>query len=459
MKNQLPYYYRTWFISLMFLAAPFTFYISAIIGISLLSQSRTEFPLLKKDEIEKAQKLEVEAEQTLREAKADAEELVQVAKNEAEAIVREAKEKNETLTTDSEKLKSEISSMNAALNEKADEVLFKETTVDFSDNITSSEIKSELSIVQLNEKEMIKDNKAVSISSNDKKIIANKQAKQLLRAFNAEADYYTSNVTIKNVDTYRNRLAKSFEILNNLFEIDGVKLNQSYLMSKLKQLDIIFKYKKQIEIEKELLKTQKEELREQLKAEKEIQDAKKKIEKEERHFNNEMTKLLKYLNSANNDAEQQIYTDKIKELEEKIKLLEKDKENVLERESNTRAGYVYIISNIGSFGENVYKIGMTRRLEPMDRIAELGSASVPFPFDVHALIFSDDAPSLENTLHNYFKTHEMNKVNTRKEFFKVNLEEIKKVVHEKHNNTVHFTDIAVAEQYYATLKLEEQDSL
>ena len=90
---------------------------------------------------------------------------------------------------------------------------------------------------------------------------------------------------------------------------------------------------------------------------------------------------------------------KIKELEEKIKVLEKDKQNVLERETNTRAGYVYIISNIGSFGKDVYKIGMTRRLEPMDRISELSSASVPFPFDVHALIFSEDAPALENTLH------------------------------------------------------------
>ncbi|HEP1546014.1 TPA: DUF4041 domain-containing protein [Streptococcus pyogenes] len=342
--------------------------------------------------------------------------------------------------------------MNTALSDKADEVLFSQTTVDFTDEVTSNEIKSELSVVQLEEKEIIKNNEAVLITSRNKKIIANKQAKQLLRAFNAEADYYISNVTMKNVDTFRNKLAKSFENLNKLFEIDKVQLTQKYLKSKLKQLDIIFKYKKQVEIEKELLKAQKEEIREQQKAEKEIQQAKAKLEKEERQFNNEMSKLLKYLNGAQNEIEQQIYADKIKELEDKIKELEKDKEDVLKRESNTRAGYVYIISNIGSFGENVYKIGMTRRLEPMDRVNELSSASVPFPFDVHALIFSEDAPALESTLHNYFRNKEVNKVNPRKEFFKVDLQEIKEVVLKEHNNTVHFTDLAVAEQYYESIK-------
>ena len=101
---------------------------------------------------------------------------------------------------------------------------------------------------------------------------------------------------------------------------------------------------------------------------------------------------------------------------------------------------------------------MTRRLEPMDRISELSSASVPFPFDVHALIFSEDAPALENTLHKYFKKQEANKVNQRKEFFKVNLEEIKELVHNEYNNTVHFTDLAAAEQYFESLKIEQQET-
>ncbi|MDY4510767.1 DUF4041 domain-containing protein [Streptococcus hyovaginalis] len=460
MKNNLPFYYRGWFFAMLILISPLTIFLSLIVLVSLFSQRNEKFPNLtveEKKRLDEIKEANINAETILKEANEKSEKIISEARVKVDEIRVNSKSELSKIEQDLEEAKQELSELETTINQEADQALFVETTVDFTDNITSNEIKNELSIIQLNEKEIIKNNKAVSITSSEKKTIANKQAKQLLRAFNAEADYYTSNVTMKNVDTFRNKLAKSFENLNKLFEIDGVELTQDYLKSKLKQLDIIFKYQKQIEIEKELLKAQKEEIREQQKAEKEIQDAKRKIEKEEQQFNNEMSKLLKYLNGANNDVEQRIYADKIKELEEKIKLLEKDKEDVLHRESNTRAGYVYIISNIGSFGENIYKIGMTRRLEPMDRIAELSSASVPFPFDVHALIFSEDAPSLENTLHNYFRKKEVNKVNNRKEFFKVNLDEIKEVVHKEHNNTVHFTDLAVAEQYYESLKLENQN--
>ena len=116
------------------------------------------------------------------------------------------------------------------------------------------------------------------------------------------------------------------------------------------------------------------------------------------------------------------------------------------REAN-RAGYVYIISNIGAFGENIYKIGMTRKLEPEERIAGLSGASVPFRFDIHAMIFSNDAPKLEAALHNAFADRKMNLVNGRKEFFMVTLEEIKKVVQENHDKTVEFLNVAEAQQY------------
>ena len=163
---------------------------------------------------------------------------------------------------------------------------------------------------------------------------------------------------------------------------------------------------------------------------------------------------MSYLQKSS-DIEKQLYVDKIKELEEKLKEVEKSKEDVLNREQNTRAGFVYIISNIGSFGENVYKIGMTRRLQPMDRINELGSASVPFEFDVHAMIFSEDAPTLENALHKHFENCKVNKVNPRKEFFRVSLDEVEQVVKENYNGTVEFTKIAEAYQYRESLRLEQ----
>ena len=129
-------------------------------------------------------------------------------------------------------------------------------------------------------------------------------------------------------------------------------------------------------------------------------------------------------------------------------------ESVDYREANRKAGYVYIISNIGAFGENIYKIGMTRRLEPQERIDELSDASVPFNFDIHALIFTEDAPRLEAALHNAFSAKKLNKINSRREFFAVSLEEIKTEVRKNFDKTVEWIDIPEAEQYRQSLLLK-----
>ena len=119
----------------------------------------------------------------------------------------------------------------------------------------------------------------------------------------------------------------------------------------------------------------------------------------------------------------------------------------------TRSGHVYIISNIGSFGENVYKIGMTRRLEPADRVRELGDASVPFSFDIHAMIYSENAPSLETELHKYFMKSQVNKVNPRKEFFKIGLKDIRDKVESMQLETK-WTMAAEAAEYRESLAIE-----
>jgi hypothetical protein len=124
-----------------------------------------------------------------------------------------------------------------------------------------------------------------------------------------------------------------------------------------------------------------------------------------------------------------------------------------QREQNARAGYIYVISNIGAFGEGIYKIGMTRRLEPMDRVDELGDASVPFRFDVHALVFSDDAPTLEAKLHSHFDVGRLNKVNGRKEFFRADLKEIEAVIRANYDAVVQVVHAAPAEQYRESLRL------
>lgn len=156
------------------------------------------------------------------------------------------------------------------------------------------------------------------------------------------------------------------------------------------------------------------------------------------------------------NGETQDLLEKKQEYEQHLNDTDRAISDVDYREANKRAGYVYIISNIGSFGENVYKIGMTRRLDPQERIDELGDASVPFEFNIHAMIFSDDAPKLESTLHNHFEDRKVNKINGRKEFFKVTLDEIKDIVRKNFDKTVEWIDFPEAEQYRQSLLIEKQ---
>lgn len=330
--------------------------------------------------------------------------------------------------------------------------------IDAYENMKSDEVKNKLMLLRNSQDDLVKSGEALIVTTDAAKRIADSQKRQILRCFNAETDSIIQSVTVKNVDTSRSKIQRSFDAINKMFAVDGVQLAPAFLESKFEELSLVYAYMLKEDEEREQRKAIREQMVEEEKVRREIEKEKQKIEKEESQFTNEVNKLMAYMQKAKDDVEKQLYIDKIKELEEKLKAVQADKENVLQREQNTRAGFVYIISNIGSFGERVFKIGMTRRLEPMDRIAELSSASVPFPFDVHALIFSEDAPGLETVLHQHFDTARVNKINPRKEFFRVDLDEIKQVVLEHHNATVKFVDIPDAMEYRETLKKESESS-
>lgn len=351
-------------------------------------------------------------------------------------------------STELNQLYSEISKVTKELKNKKEEIENLEplvTVVNIDTKglelATSQELKNILSKYKLEEAELVKNNTAVDVLIyDDKKFIAT-QTRQILRSFNAECDLAISNVTIKNIDTMRNKILRSYEALNKIYKSDGVQITKTFLENKLQQLITSHSYQEKLEDEREQKKLIQEQLKEEEKVRREIEREKAKIEKDETQFKNEISKLMKYLQKTDNEVEKALYIDKIKECKERLSELETVKSDVLNREKNTRAGFVYIISNIG----------MTRRLEPMDRIKELSSASVPFEFDVHALIFSDDAPNLESILHNTFREYEVNKVNHRKEFFSIPLEKIEKVVTEHHNATVQWTYDAAAEEYRESL--------
>ncbi|UTH17493.1 DUF4041 domain-containing protein [Macrococcus epidermidis] len=318
--------------------------------------------------------------------------------------------------------------------------------------MSSYDIKNEINELNMQEKRTSNVNEIINNADIDNKKYAKNQLKQIITLFNVECEFLFNKLTSNNFDTTYNRIIKNFEQLNKLFETDGVHLEDSFLQIKLKKLELFHRLQIKLQEEAEIRKEERLRIAEEQKAERELEKKKNEIAKEQKQFNQEISKLMKYLASSSDEVQKQLYVDKINELNGKVEQLEEDKKDVENRLLNTRAGYVYVISNIGSFGENVLKIGVTRRLEPMDRIKELGDASVPFEFDVHALIFSEDAPRLENILHNRFRDREVNKVNHRKEFFNVDLEEVEQVVRDNHNNTVQFIKEPKAEQYRESLR-------
>lgn len=366
-----------------------------------------------------------------------------------------------------ERLEKAITSLKNELVEVNKEVttLYKNTLsstsvslidLNISDETTSSEIKNKLAILKNENSELIK-NKSVKISSSiESARERNKLSKKVLIAFNSEVAGLLNKLTLANIDNTRNRIIKSFDRINKLFEDDKVQISTKYLEYQLTVLELNYQFILKKHNEKEQQAAIKEQMVDEAKAQKELEREQKKIESEQRKFNNELEKTMKYLSKSNDSVQSEIYAEKIKELEEKIRQLEEDKNNIDNRLLNTRAGYVYVISNIGSFGENIYKIGMTKRLNPLDRVNELGSASVPFRFDVHAMIFSDDAPTLENHLHKVFATNSVNKINPRKEFFNVSLKEIEEEVLNSFDATVEFTEFAKAEEYRRSLELSNK---
>jgi hypothetical protein len=283
----------------------------------------------------------------------------------------------------------------------------------------------------------------------------NNNIKLTIRAFNNECDAAISKVKFNNIDSIEKRIKSAYDTLNRVNKQNQITIKQEYISLKLEELYLVHEYESKKREELEEQRQIKEQMREEKRVQEEIERMKKKIEKEETHFKQAIMDLQYKKANTTTDKKQKELEDKIRELEDKLLAVEKDKEKVFERETNTRAGYVYIISNVGSFGEGIYKIGMTRRLEPLDRVKELGDASVPFTFDIHAMIFSEDAPKLEKSLHESFKEKRVNMVNERKEFFKVQLSEIENVVRKNHTTVVEFTQLAQAEEYRQTMIILE----
>ena len=360
------------------------------------------------------------------------------------------------------KIQNKILEKGKELSELNDEVLLQEfglyePVYDFS---TSEMYKEKLKEIRFQQREMIL-NKTAAVchttwtlnnSLVQGRVMTKLNIKQILRCFNDECDILISKVKFNNVDAFIDKIEKSYDTLNELNYKNDVSISREYLDLKLKELRLAYEYAQKKQDEKEERQRIKEQMREEAKLMEEIEVRRKDIEKEMRHYTRQLSQINELISKAPED-EIEYLSQKKEYIDDRLKELNREIEEMDYREANKKAGYVYVISNIGAFGENVYKIGMTRRLEPMDRIDELSNASVPFRFDVHAMIFSDDAPSLENALHKAFENRKINMVNGRKEFFKVSLNEIKAVVKNNYDKSVEFVEIPTAEQYRESLRM------
>ena len=377
------------------------------------------------------------------------------------AKISELEKNHEKVEKKYERLTKEFNSLSEKVANLKKEAIFFEDALIFQEYglysprysfITSEQYKLQLDKVREDQKKMIKNDTAIDGNKNwtvnnskskGEKMI-NDMKKLLLRAFNADCEDCISKVKYNNYEMSEKKIRQSASAIEKLGKMMDLKINPKYIDLKVQELYIAFEYQLKKQEEKEAQKEARAEMREAAKLLKEIEAQRKKIEKEQIHYQSAYSKLIKQLET---DPDNPDLLSKKKEIEKELSEIEKAIKDVDYREANQRAGYVYVISNIGAFGENVFKIGMTRRLDPQDRIDELGDASVPFNFDVHAMIFSDDAPALENALHKAFESKKLNMVNHRREFFNVTLEEIKQVVKENYDKTVEFIDYPDAEQY------------
>jgi hypothetical protein len=258
----------------------------------------------------------------------------------------------------------------------------------------------------------------------------------MLRAYNAEADNCVRSLRAGNVVTAKKRLEASVTSIAKLGAMMEMRVNPDYHAMRIEELELTADFLMKVQEEKEAAREERERLREERKAEQELAAERERLDKERSHYLN----ALEAVKAGGDEAEIAALTEKLSELDEAIE------QNDF-RAANIRAGYVYVISNEGAFGPNMVKIGLTRRLEPLDRVRELGDASVPFPFDVHALFFSDDAVTLENELHQAFAERRVNRVNERREFFFATPHDVRLVLAEKVGNLLEFTEEPEATQF------------
>lgn len=425
----------------------------------ILSNANSEAVAITQD----ARDARLKAKERLDNANSKADELISHANDNAMKIIADAEIRAKEIAGSAyeakefaETYQAVAKSMKNKIEGYGDEWIVPNRSVldELAENYEFTDAGKELQKARELTKSLIKTSKAASceyVEPNRR----NTAIKFVLDAFNGKVDSSLSKIKHNNYGKLSQEIKDAFELVNfNGSAFRSAKITDIYLQARLNELKWGVAVNEIMLEEREEQRRIKEQLREEEKARREYEKAIKEAEKEEKAIQQAIDKATKELMLAG--EEQRIALEqKLAELQVKYEEAEAKNQRAISMAQQTRSGHVYVISNIGSFGENVYKIGMTRRLEPLDRVRELGDASVPFSFDVHAMIYSDDAPSLENHLHKVFNDKQVNKVNSRKEFFNVGIKDIKSTIKEM-SIDAHWTMFAEAKEYRESLAIEHE---
>lgn len=395
--------------------------------------------------------------------KQNANSILDNATTEAKNIIEDANKKAEEIAGDAYKAMQNASeytktakAMKNIIEGYGDQYLIPTYSLldDLADEFGHTEAGEKLKAARDKTRFMIKNHKAAKcdyVEANRKETAIN----FVVDAFNGKVDSILSKVKKDNYGTLDQKIKDAFQVVNNNgMAFRNAAITSEYKDARIEELKWAVVAQELKWEEQEEQRRIKEQIREEEKAKREYEKAMKEAQKEEATLKRLIEIAQKEVSVANEEQKAK-FDLKLRELELKLKEAEEKNQRALSMAQQTKSGNVYIISNIGSFGEDVYKIGMTRRLEPLDRVKELGDASVPFEFDVHAMIYSEDAPAFERALHKKFLRLQMNKVNPRKEFFKVTLADIKSEI-DKMEINAKWTMTAEARQYKESLAIEEE---
>lgn len=310
---------------------------------------------------------------------------------------------------------------------------------------SSVDYKEELKRVQTQLKDLVKQKRAVMATENftfnnsvskGRKFV-NDFSKVMLRAYNAEAENCVRVLKAGTLSSAEKRLNKAVDVIERLGKMIDMHIAPQYHQLRLRELSLTADYLAKVQEEKEAARAERERLREEEKARAEYRREQERLLKERAHYEN----ALAALKAKGDEVGAAEITAKISDVDTAI-------EGIKTREAHIRAGYVYVISNLGALGPKMVKIGMTRRLNPMDRITELGDASVPFRYDIHALFFSQDAVGIETALHRALEARRVNRVNLRREFFYATPSEVRELLKEHAGNMLDFVEEPEASEYW-----------